>query len=198
VPLTEEEHATTLKSSNTPDTPFYIDSGATSHCSPVRANFIDLVPIKARDVKGMSGTCISAIGRGTIKLKCSKGNNLVLRDVLYIPQATLRLISVRRLADEDLRSAFNKTKFLIRNSSGKTITSRMRKGRELYSFDGAPMIIEHMHIARAIPNLETWHKQLGHINYAPIISMAKNRLTSGMHIDLSALPHTCEHCVVSK
>jgi hypothetical protein len=113
VPLTEEERAATLKSSNTPDTPFYIDSGMTSHCSPVQANFINLAPIEVHDIKGMSGNYISLIGRGTIKLKCSKGKNLILRDILYIPQAALRLIFIGQLADKDLKSVFNKTKCLI-------------------------------------------------------------------------------------
>jgi hypothetical protein len=73
-------------------------------------------------LKGMSSSCISVIGRGTVKLRCGKGRNLMLKDVLYVPQAALCLISVRYLANEDLKMMFNKTKFTIRNKSGKTIT----------------------------------------------------------------------------
>jgi hypothetical protein len=64
-PLTKEEH---LSAMSIAETPFYIDSGATSHCSPICAKFVELHPIEARNVKGMSSLCISAIRRGTIKL----------------------------------------------------------------------------------------------------------------------------------
>jgi hypothetical protein len=53
-------------------------------------------------------------------------------------------------------------------------------------------------ITRATPDLLTWHKWLGHVNYASIVSMAKKELASGMPIDLSALPPICEHCVLGK
>jgi hypothetical protein len=194
-PMTKEERVASM---DKPDTPFYIDSGATSHCSPVRGDFISLVQIEVRNVKGMNGSYVSAIGRGTISLRCEEGTILKLVDVLYIPQAALRLISVGRLPNEGLESTFNKTSCIIRNKPGRMIARGTRRGRELYSFDGSPRAIKQACIARSTPNLQTWHRRLSHVNYASIITMAKNRLASGMPIDLSSLPPICEHCVVGK
>jgi hypothetical protein len=85
-PMTMTEHTEALE---VPDIPFYVNSGTTSHCSPVCADFIELAPITTQDIKGMNGSCISVIGKGTIKMKSGKGKNLILRNVLYIPHTTL-------------------------------------------------------------------------------------------------------------
>ena len=76
------------------DNPFCFDTGATSHISPVKGDFVDLKPIAPRNIWGVNGIASPAIGTGLVKLRCGKGRNLVLRDALYAPQAALRLISV--------------------------------------------------------------------------------------------------------
>ncbi|KAF8585018.1 hypothetical protein K439DRAFT_1344360 [Ramaria rubella] len=43
-------------------TPFFLDTGATSHCSPIKSDFIDLEPIEPRSVRGVNGVSIPAIG----------------------------------------------------------------------------------------------------------------------------------------
>jgi hypothetical protein len=62
-PMMREEKA----AATVPDAPLYVDSGATSHCPPICSNFIELALIEPRSVKGMNGSCISAIGRGKLK-----------------------------------------------------------------------------------------------------------------------------------
>src|SRR5882672_3466117 len=63
--------------------PYCIDSGCTSHCSPIRSDFIDLMPIPHHAVCGMNGSSIPAIGVGTIRLKCGKGRKLTLKNALF-------------------------------------------------------------------------------------------------------------------
>ena len=74
--------------------PFYCDSGATSHVSPVCSEFLELVQIPVCQVHGMNLSSITAVGSGKIRLCCRKGRALTLVDALYIPVATLHLISV--------------------------------------------------------------------------------------------------------
>ena len=119
--------------------------------------------------------------------------------MLFIPDAALRLISVGKLADDDLVTLFYGDTCHIRNKSGKSIADGTRKGNGLYYFAGhSPKIIEHVLISHASPDLATWHCCLGHINYASIICMAKKSLAIGMPVDLSSLPPICEHCVTAK
>src|SRR5882672_3036599 len=56
----------------------------------------------------------------------------------------------------------------------------------------------HLAIHCASPDLATWHRRLGHINYTSIIRMAKKSLATGMLVNLSTLPPICEHCVATK
>src|SRR5882672_5856873 len=58
--------------------------------------------------------------------------------------------------------------------------------------------MEHANIACMVPDLETWHKWLGHISHNAIIKMAKKRLTTGMLINMSTLPPLCEPCILGK
>ena len=84
------------------DLPFYINSGATVHISPEKLDFITLCPISACSVKGVGGSSITTIGLGDIKLRIMRGAHIILQNVLFIPNATVRLISVSMLACDSL------------------------------------------------------------------------------------------------
>src|SRR5882724_12757233 len=87
---------------DTPAPPFYCDSGATSHISPSHSDFMELTQIPVQQVHGMNGSSVAALGRGKIRLRCSKGRVLILKDALYVPAAALHLISIGRLCDDGL------------------------------------------------------------------------------------------------
>ena len=120
----------------------------------------------------------------------------MLKNALLVPDATLRLISICKLADDGLTTTFEGTMCHIHNGSGKTGN---QKGQGLYHLAGDnPKADEHAFILHASPDLATWHRCLGHINYASIIRMAKKCFAIGMPVDLSTLPPICEHCVTTK
>jgi len=48
------------------------------------------------------------------------------------------------------------------------------------------------------PDLETWHRRLGHCNHLTIIDMARQGVVECMPIDLSSAPATCDHCILGK
>jgi hypothetical protein len=186
IPTTESVNITT------PNDPFYVDSGATSHCSPYQSDFMELRPIPPHEINGINGTSIVGIGRGKIIIKIGNGRKLTLVDVLYVPQASLRLISVGWLADRGVSSPFDKTTCSLMRGS-KTIATGTRTSISLYSLNESHHhIIECANIAHTAPDLEMWHKRLGHVNYASIIKMEDKRLATGMPTNLSTLPTICE------
>ena len=147
----------------------------------------------------MNGDSIPAVGMGTIRLRCGKGRKLTLKNVLFVPDAALQLISVSKLTDDDLVTLFDSDTCHIHNKLGKSIADGTQKSNGLYYFAGHnPKIIECVLISCASPDLATWHRRLGHINYASIIRMAKKSLAIGMPINLSTLSQICEHCVAAK
>jgi hypothetical protein len=74
--------------------PFWMDSGASVHISPDQNDFITLKTVSPRSVKGVGGSSVWAIGIGDIKICIGRGTHLLLKNVLYIPDATVRLISI--------------------------------------------------------------------------------------------------------
>ena len=49
-----------------------------------------------------------------------------------------------------------------------------------------------------VPDIETWHRRLGHCSNRTIIDMARNKVVKGMPIDLSTSPPKCDHCILGK
>ena len=80
----------------------------------------------------------------------------------------------------------------------KTLAEGIRRGKNLYHLQCDTPTFEHASIARAVPTLETWHRRLGHVNYASIIQMARDGVAVGMPTNLSTTPPVCQHCILGK
>jgi hypothetical protein len=79
------------------DAPFFLDTGATCHISPIRSDFKTLQPISPHPISGVGGACVYAAGLGTVELCVAAGHKIVMENVLYVPASTVRLISVLTL-----------------------------------------------------------------------------------------------------
>ncbi|HEV7735828.1 MAG TPA: DDE-type integrase/transposase/recombinase [Chlamydiales bacterium] len=179
---------------------YNLDSAATSHCSPIKTDFIKYELIDPKPVKGVNSACIMAIGKGTIKIQLGKGRKLKLINALHVPDTTLRLISIGKICDDGYRATFSKTRCQIYRSDGKVIADGTRKAKGLYTLTGSIVSMpgERACLARAIPNLKTWHLRLGHVNYDAIKMMAEKEMAKGMAIDLSFRPPECKYCNLGK
>jgi len=130
-------------------------------------------------------------------IRCRKGRKLTLNGVLYVPQASLHLISVGQLADDNILSSFD-SDICTLFQGFKIIANAHQVTKGLYSLTAQDIRMAHVNIARAIPDLETWHKWLGHISYDAVIKMAEKKLTTGMPINMSTLLPLCEPCILGK
>ena len=184
------------------DLPFYVDPGATVHISPEKSHFITLRPIAVRSVKGVGGSSITAIGLGDIKLCITCGAHIILQNVLFIPNATVWLISVSTLArDSQIIMYFDKAPCWITNkSTSTTIAQRsVLPKKNLYSLNLLSPHAEHAFTLSHSPNLATWHGRLRHANYHSVKEMAKSGLIPGMPTNFpQGNPPKCEFCVVGK
>jgi hypothetical protein len=77
-------------------------------------------------------------------------------------------------------------------------SGQLGKSRSLYSLTGATPSVDHAFLSQWVPNLESWHRHLGHTNYRSIVEMARDGVAEGMHIDLSTEPGKCDHCILGK
>ena len=200
------------------DSPFFLDTGANAHISPVRSDFKMLHPISPHPITGIGGSCIHAIGIGTIDITISAGHKITLEDVLFAPASKVRLISVLSLNRSGrYTSHFSDDSFWLTNGSGTTILhGSVHENRRLYALsllkartahrptpashsvssmdDGPTMAL----YATRTPDVETWHRRLGHCNFGAIVDMAQKGAVEGMAINLSSSPPKCDACIRGK
>ena len=184
------------------DLPFYVDTGATIHISPEKSDFLTLKPTTARSVKGVGGSSITAIGMGSIKLRVARGAYIILQNALYIPNATVRLISVSTLArDNQAVAHFDENSCWITNKSTSAIIARgtLLPNKNLYSLALHSIHAEHAFTTQHAPDLETLHRRLGHANYQTLKEMVSSGMIPGMPKHLHREdPPKCEFCVLGK
>ena len=184
------------------DLPFYVDTGATVHISPEKSDFLTLKPTTARSVKGVGGSSVTAISIGGIKLYVMRGAYIILQNALYIPNATVHLISVSTLAHDNQTVAhFDESSCWITNKSTNAIIARgtLLPNKNLYSLALHSVYAKHVFAAQHAPDLETLHRRLGHTNYQMLKDMVSSGMIPGMpKYLLCEDPPKCEFCVLGK
>jgi len=182
--------------------PFFLDSGVSVHVSPEHSDFLSLRPISSKAVKGVGGSSIMATGIGNIKLCIARGAYLILLGVLFVPNSTVRLISISSLTrDSACNVHFSDMSCWIDNSSTKAVIARgsLAPSKGLYTLDLHSPHAEHTLTASfGSLSIETWHRCLGHANYQTIKEMVHNRLIEGMPATFSTAPPDCDSCVIRK
>ncbi|TFY62134.1 hypothetical protein EVJ58_g4056 [Rhodofomes roseus] len=120
--------------------PFLISSAASTHLSPKKADFCELRPITPRGIRDANGSVIYACGVGRVRLHIDRGASLVLDDVLYVPLATVRLVSVSALCNSASRYEvqFDDQGVRITKPDGSLVASGTLTSRRLYSLNDTP------------------------------------------------------------
>ncbi|CDO77251.1 hypothetical protein BN946_scf184753.g1 [Trametes cinnabarina] len=180
--------------------PFLFDSGASTHVSPLRSDFTTLTPISPHGIRGVNGSIIYAVGIGQIHLTVGRGKRLTLEHALYVPNATVRLISVRALCDgpHAYRVDFAADGVTVRHRSGALFFTGRRVNRGLYALSGPAPEVSSALVSASPPTLETWHRCLGHANYRATYTVAKAVHASGTPVNLSSHPPKCDACIRGK
>jgi hypothetical protein len=192
------------------DLPFILDTGATCHISPKASDFKDLRSIPCHPVKGLCGSAIYTMGIGNIELRIAGGHTLKLVDALYIPDSSVRLISILALNKSgNYTTYFDSDGCWVTNKSNTTLVrGALSNLKRLYVLSAKTPYVQHQKqpkppasttaLYTRVPDIKTWHCQLGHCNNRSIVDMARMGVTQGMPIDLSLLPANCDHCTISK
>ena len=189
--------------------PFILDTGATCHISPIASDFKTLKAIPRHPVKGLGGSAVYATGMGDINLRIASGHTLKLTNVLYIPESKVRLISILALNKSgNYTTHFDSNGCWVTNKSNTTLVrGSLSTSKRLYVLTTKIPLLQHLAppatatdsaMYARVPDIETWHRRLGHCNTRAIVEMAKHGVTQGMPIDLSSLPPKCDHCAIGK
>ncbi|KAJ7059973.1 hypothetical protein C8F01DRAFT_1254081 [Mycena amicta] len=135
------------------------DTGANVGISPYRDDFYDFTPINPRPVKGFQGSSISATGVGTIIT-----DKLFARRVLYVPTASVRLLSVSSLCrDEGYTCHFDDARVWITAKDGRTVCDgALDEQRHLYRLNCRLVRNPNSPMVNTARTVDSWHLRLRH------------------------------------
>ncbi|KAM0003129.1 putative RNA-directed DNA polymerase [Helianthus debilis subsp. tardiflorus] len=104
-----------------------------------------------------NGTSVKVLKIGDLNLT----NEIVLKDVFYVPGYSVNLLSVYRLSkDNNVSVVFNDTSCLLQDSSSKRILMNGRQDCGLYFVGNSGNL---MHTCfNSVVKSSTWHSRLGH------------------------------------
>jgi transposase InsO family protein len=195
---------------STQATSWKFDSGATSHISSTREAFKSYSPLpQRRRIQIANGNTIYGIGTGTVELRAlvaSQVINLVLTDVLYVPDCAMNLISLFELQDKGVDVMAkgrigNSVPVVTAERNGKTLfTAFYTQGAYELRLDRrdnseyANAAIQKSPEAAA----KVWHGRLGHSNMRAVRELASG-LATGIPTNLAELKdHFCDSCALGK
>ncbi|KAH9852066.1 hypothetical protein C2E23DRAFT_860099 [Lenzites betulinus] len=158
-------HQALAMSDSSSHEPFLFDSGATTHLSPLHADFATFESIKPRGIRGVNRSVIYAIGSGRINLRVSPNQCLTLENALFVPGAAVHLISAYSVD-------FSSAAVTVRLPSGAVFFTGRRVGLGLFALASSAASAISAFIASSVPTLETWHCRLGHANYCATLAVA--------------------------
>ncbi|KAK2974536.1 hypothetical protein RJ640_007380 [Escallonia rubra] len=113
---------------------WYVDSGASIHCTPYRDCFCDYVHGDYGRVTVGNGYHCNIIGNGKFEIKLYNGGTLVLKDVRHIPELQKNLIAVSGLDREGYIMAFGEKQWKV--IKGSMVVTRGERVGTLYTLLG--------------------------------------------------------------
>jgi len=181
-----------------------IDSGATRHMTCNKSKLQDLqlfdqpAPVTVGD-----NHVINALGIGNASFYVNGGNRvaqLQVKNVLYVPDLALNLISVRKMTEHGAVVHFSKERCTIEVGG--------------FSFDAAEHGSLYILQEYARPNncamvaakfctqsVKLWHQRLGHLGYANLFKLVRRGMVKGISLtdkDMRSPETTCEPCILGK
>ncbi|GMF56104.1 unnamed protein product [Phytophthora fragariaefolia] len=164
-----------------------IDSVSTYHITGAKDLSFDLRTYEPHAVEIADGGIRCGKEKG--KMVINELNGAVLDNVVYAPEFSETLISVKKLIDAGMKDEFTDTECLIYDKP----IMRGKVSRCIYRLN----IPRAMAASALRPNsIEDWHQRLGHLNYRSIIDLRNSNSVRGLRIVTPS--KTCEVCARSK
>jgi hypothetical protein len=149
---------------------WYIDSGASSHMSGVREQFIELrqqtheLDIVLRDKRA-----VSVVGIGTVAFQRESLHPLKLLQVLYVPGLKKNLVSVSCIEEKGYVVTFRDEHVLLYPKGGNILEEKVigvqygRMYRMIWETSGAFVCM-----TSNKDLCELWHKRMGHLHHGAL------------------------------
>lgn len=180
-----------------------IDSGSFRTLTPFENDFSTYILLKSPvKIKALGGFELEAIAIGSVKLKSNVNDNyLTLTDVLHVPKADGRLISVAKLSNDNFKTLFNRSSCTIFDDKQQPLMSiPLDSKSNQYSLTvnvlvDSRQVSSSYNVTTAPCTLQELHLKLGHAHPYVLRRMAKryNWTITNLNDHL-----TCDSCIRGK
>jgi hypothetical protein len=165
----------------------------------MESDFYTLRPVPPCTVHGVSGSSIAAIRISSIHLIIAKGIHLTLDNVLFIPTATVHLISISAIcAAHHCIASFHTTSCWVQGRNDMHMLTGTLTSHCLYALSDGQLSTDHALLTTHQPDFQSWHRHLGHTHYHAVYDLAHSGNATDMPINLSTQPPVCDNCVLGK
>ena len=148
-----------------------VDTGCSDHIVNQKDVFTNLHTVDEKSVRDPKGNFTAVEGIGdvpiTVELKDGKTTELILRNVLYVPNYKVNLLSVNKAVNFDHRFIFNDSRARMVLSDGRDIHLTKNSGlfflKVTYLNTVNPSTCNETRQSIK-EDIDLWHKRLGHLN----------------------------------
>lgn len=176
---------------------WYLDSGATTHMTGSRRMFQSLeMSNTGRTVLVANNNRMCVEGVGDVRLSLGTYDNkqaVVLKDVLYIPDCCVNLLSISTVIKNGYKVIFQGESCTISDSDGLFAVAKMEDGMFVLQSSA-----EKSFNCKEINESELWHKRMGHLNENSLQKLKKSQAKGVNFPDEQHSIQDCEICVLGK
>lgn len=180
-----------------------IDSGASRHMTMDQKWLRDYQRFEQPEMVGLGdGRCVAAIGTGKAYLnmtfKVSAPKEIVMHNVLHVPDLACNLFSVRAATGKGNVVQFTDSRCWIRNHKGGLCGMGSLIGKLYYLScealpgDQASVACEHL------SDHDLWHQRLGHLNKQQMMEIIQKDMAMGISLSKQGTVSMCEGCIKGK
>jgi hypothetical protein len=169
------------------------DLGASHHMSPYHDHFINFVSITPKPITTTNKLVFNVTGHGDMEIKVPLGNEklskVLLKDVLYVQEMGITLVSISHITAIGRKAMFNRPSLKFFNHS-KRLLGEILVSKGLYHVEHG----ESAHTAAETLTVDDLHRQMGHITPDATKLLVKKGIVEGIQLNESQNPDTCNAC----
>lgn len=197
------KHVAFTAMSNGLDDSWVMDSGCTQHLTFDKSKLHNYRSLELdTSITFGNGQQAKAAGIGDVHLLskvCGNPTQVLLKNVLHVPDAAVNLFSVRRATDNNANITFAEDKCLVFVDGEVMMEAICRNG--LYHIQEE----REVHAACFVKAKETpelWHRRFGHMGYDNLARLQQQDMVRGITVSekefKAAQSELCEPCVLAK
>jgi GAG-pre-integrase domain/gag-polypeptide of LTR copia-type len=181
---------------STPQSHWFLDSGATTHVTPDINNLSSSAPYTGSEAVHIgNGSGLNIANKGTT-INHTGSTSLMLNNILHVPQITKNLLSVSQLLkDNKVIIKFSSDLCLIKDQKTHEILFHGTLHNGLYQLSLSSAASPNIHVLQAIvASPDLWHYRLAHCSSSIIETLRSSNYISIKHASFS----TCSDCNKAK